>query len=181
MNKMKISLLALLVAAAMLNIGCVSSVRSAYNKTKNKLTSKEDASMTALYAQVPDKDKENVATLKHELAVTKEQKILADLQEDRDDLMQDRSEYNVERLEYLSQEKVYRVQLAKLEAIDRNKLGDKITNLESITDVHISALKVQQKRLKMDSKVAILDIEIESVNKKVKAQEIKIEQLQKSD
>lgn len=181
MNKTKLSLLALLAAAAMLNIGCVSSVRSAYNKTKTKLTSKEDSSTTALYAQVPDKDKENVAELKHELEVTKERKVLADLEEDRDNLMQDRSEYNVERLQYLSQEKVYRVQLAKLEAIDRNKLGDKVTNLESITDVHINALKVQQKRLKMDSKVAIIDLDIEKVNKEVEAQELKIKQLQKSD
>ena len=122
-------------------------------------------------------NKEAVAALDHELQVTKERKILADLENTRDDLQQERSEYNADRLKYLSQEKTYRVQLAKLEAIDRNKLGDKITNIESITDTHLDAIKVQQKRLKLDSKVSILDVQIEKLNNDVKSQEGKIEQL----
>jgi len=80
-------------------------------------------------------------------------------------------------LKYLAEEKTYRVHLAKLEAIDRNKLGDKITNIESITDVHLDAIKVQQKRLKLDSKVSILDVQIEKLDTDVKSQEEKVEQL----
>ena len=177
MNSTKISLLALLSSLAFFNVGCVSSVGDAYSKARNSLSGNKAPEANALYAQVPDKDKEAVAALDHELQVTKERKILADLENTRDDLQQERSEYNADRLKYLSQEKTYRVQLAKLEAIDRNKLGDKITNIESITDTHLDAIKVQQKRLKLDSKVSILDVQIEKLNNDVKSQEGKIEQL----
>ena len=177
MNKSKISLFALLSALAFFNVGCVSSVGDAYSKAKRSLTSNKAPEATALYAQVPDKDKEEVAALDHDLQVTKERKVLADLENDREDLQQERSEYNADRLKYLAEEKTYRVHLAKLEAIDRNKLGDKITNIESITDVHLDAIKVQQKRLKLDSKVSILDVQIEKLDTDVKSQEEKVEQL----
>lgn len=177
MNKTKISLLALLSTLAFFNVGCVSSVGDAYSKARNSFSSNKAPEATALYAQVPDKDKEQVATLNHELEVTKERKVLADLENDRDDLQQERSEYNADRLKYLAEEKTYRVHLAKLEAIDRNKLGDKITNIESITDVHLDAIKVQQKRLKLDSKVSILDVQIGKLDEEVTSQEKKIEQL----
>jgi hypothetical protein len=177
MNKTKISLLALLSALAFFNVGCVSSVGDAYSKAKKSISGNQAPEAIALYAQVPDKDKEEVAALNHELQITKERKILADLENDRDDLQQERSEYNADRLKFLAEEKTYRVHLAKLEAIDRNKLGDKITNIESITDVHLDAIKVQQKRLKLDSKVSILDVQIENIDKDVKSQENKIEQL----
>lgn len=177
MNKIQLAILALLSAAAALNIGCTSTVNSAYNKTARMLTNNNNQEETALYAQVPDVDKEAIVKLNHDLQVHEEASILAKLQEQRDDLQQDRSEYNSERMKFLAEETQNRVHLAKLEAIDRNKLGDKITNIESITDAHLDTLKVQQKRLKLDSKVSILDVEIGKIKVDIASQELKIASL----
>lgn len=174
MNKTKLTLIALLAAMASLNIGCMSSVSTAYDKARDTLTINRAPKPVALYAQVPDADKQKIAVLNHELEVTKEQETLAKLQRRRDDLQQERSDYNADRIKYLAEEKAYRVHLAKLEAVDRNQLGDKITNIESITDTHLDAIKVQQKRLKLDSKVSILDVQIDKIEQEITGQESKI-------
>ena len=177
MNKTKISLLALLAAMSSLNIGCMSTVTSAYDKAKDTLSGNSAPKPVALYAQVPDADKERITALNHELEITKEEERLAQLEEARDNLKQERSEYNSDRLKYMSQEKAYRIHLAKLEAVDRNQLGDKITNIESITDTHLDAIKVQQKRLKLDSKVSILDVQIDKLEQEITGQKNKINTL----
>jgi hypothetical protein len=84
-------------------------------------------------------------------------------------------------LGYLSQEKTHRVQLAKLEAIDRNELGDKINNVETIAEVHIKALKIQQKRVELDSKVTVLDVRLQRVEKDMTVKEAKVESLKGSE
>lgn len=177
MNKTKLTLLSLLAAMSTLNIGCMSSVSTAYDKAKDTLTINRAPKPVSLYEQVPDADKQKIAALDHELLVTREQEALARLERQRDNLQQERSDYNADRLEYMSQEKEYRVHLAKLEAVDRNRLGDKITNIESITDIHLDAIKVQQKRLKLDSKVSILDVQIDKIEQEITGQEEKITNL----
>lgn len=177
MNKTKLTILALLAAASALNIGCMSSVSTAYDKARDTLTGNQAPKPVALYAQVPDADKQQIAALNHDLQVTEEEKILAKMERERDDLQQERSDYNADRLDYLAQEKAYRVHLAKLEAVDRNQLGDKITNIESITDTHLDAIKVQQKRLKLDSKVSILDVQIKKIEEQITGQKNKISTL----
>jgi len=180
MNKNKIRLTSLLIAAGTLNIGCMSNVTStvgsAYRGAKNTFSSK-DTETDALYAQVKDADKQTVANLRHELEVTEATRDLAKLERSRDDLQQDRSASNTKRLDYLTREQTYRVKLAKLEAIDRNALGDKVTNIESITDTHLDALETQQKRLKLESEVAILDVKIAKIKEEINAQKKKISTL----
>jgi len=180
MNKYKIQLISLLIAASALNVGCMSSVSStvssAYRGAKNTFSSK-DTETDALYAQVKDDDKQTVTNLRHELEVTEASRDLAKLEKSRDDLQQDRSSANTKRMDYLAREQTYRVKLAKLEAIDRNALGDKLTNIESITDTHLDALEVQQKRLKMESEVAILDVKIAKIKEEIDVQKKKIASL----
>lgn len=181
MNKIKIQLISLIIAAATLNVGCMSSVTSsvgsAYRGAKNKFSSK-DTETDALYAQVNDADKQTVTALRHELEVTEATRELAKLEKSRDDLQQDRSAANTKKMDYLTREQTYRVKLAKLEAIDRNALGDKVTNIESITDTHLDALEIQQKRLKMESEVSILDVKIAKIKEEIDAQKKKIATLQ---
>ena len=177
MNKHSITIAALLAAASILNIGCMSSVSSVYDSAKSKLAGKNTAQTDALYSQVNEEDKASVAVLRHELEVVEQTRVLAKMEEDRDDLQQDRSKANAKRMDYLAKEKAYRVELAKLEAIDRNKLGDRATNIENITDVHVDALEVQQKRLKMDSEVALLDLKIAKLTEQINDQSAKVEEL----
>lgn len=180
MNKYKIQLISLLIAASALNVGCMStvssSVGSAYRNAKNTFQSK-DTETDALYAQVNNDDKQAVSSLSHELEVTEATRDLAKLEKTRDDLQQDRSTVNTKKLDYLTKEQTYRVKLAKLEAIDRNALGDKVTNIESITDTHLDALETQQKRLKLESEVAILDVKIAKIKEEIDVQKKKIDQL----
>jgi hypothetical protein len=180
MNKYKLPFTILLIAAATLNVGCMSSVSSsvgsAYRSAKSSLSSK-DTETEALYAQVSDDDKQTVSNLRHELEVTEAGRELAKLERNRDDLQQDRSAANTKRMDYLAREQTYRVRLAKLEAIDRNKLGDRVTNIESITDTHLDALETQQKRLKMESEVTILDVKIEKLQEEINDKKKKIENL----
>jgi len=182
MNKTKIYIYSLLIAATSLNIGCVSTMSDgmsdAYNSIKSPFNSKNTPAGTdALYAQVNQQDKERVDQLQHELEVTKQTRVLASLTNKRDNLQQKRSSLNDKRMKIYAQEKNYRVDLAKLEAIDKNKLGDKITNIEAIADVHVDALETQQKRLKLDSEIGVLDVHIEKLQNEIDTQQIKIDNL----
>ena len=58
-----------------------------------------------------------------------------------------------------------------------HKLGDKITNIEAIADVHVDALETQQKRLKLDSDIKVLDVHIEKLNQEIDSQQQKIDTL----
>ena len=80
-------------------------------------------------------------------------------------------------MKVLAEEKIHRLKLAKLEAIDRNKLGDRITNIEAITDVHVDALETQQKRLKLDSDIGVLDVHIGRLEEEIAEQQTKIDRL----
>ena len=168
MRKTKIYIYALLAAAMSLNIGCTSSMSNAYDRAKSMIpTGSSSSSTDALYAQVNTKDRGRVDDLSEDLDATKKIHEISKLEEDRDDLQRERSRTNREMLTQLTKEKSLRVQLAKLEAIDKNKLGTRIDNIEAITDVHVDAIDVQQKRLKLASKVSILDIKIAAIEQKI--------------
>jgi hypothetical protein len=168
MRKTKIYIYALLAAAMSLNIGCTSSMSNAYDRAKSMIpTGSSSSSTDALYAQVNTKDRGRVDDLSEDLDATKKIHEISKLEEDRDDLQRERSRTNREMLTQLTKEKSLRVQLAKLEAIDKNQLGTKIDNIEAITDVHVDAIDVQQKRLKLASKVSILDIKIVAIEQKI--------------
>jgi hypothetical protein len=168
MRKTKTYIYALLAAAMSLNIGCTSSMSSAYDRAKSMIpTGSSSSSTDALYAQVNTKDRGRVDDLSDDLDNTKKIHEISKLEEDRDDLQRERSRTNREMLTQLTKEKSLRVQLAKLEAIDKNKLGTKIDNIEAITKVHVAAIDVQQKRLKLASKVSILDIKIDKIEQKI--------------
>jgi hypothetical protein len=141
---------------------------NAYDRAKSMIpTGSNSKSTDTLYAQVNNDDRGRVDDLKVDLDLTKKVHEISLLEEDRDDLQRERSRTNREMLTQLTKEKSYRVQLAKLEAIDKNKLGTRIDNIEAITDVHVDAIEVQQKRLKLSSKVSILDIKIEKIEQQI--------------
>lgn len=143
-------------------------MNNAFDRAKSMIpTGSSSSSTDALYAQVNTKDRGKVDDLSDDLDNTKKIHEISKLEEDRDDLQRERSRTNREMLTQLTKEKSLRVQLAKLEAIDKNKLGTKIDNIEAITDVHVDAIDVQQKRLKLASKVSILDIKIEKIEQKI--------------
>lgn len=179
MNKNKLYITSLFLAAAILNVGCMSTVSSTFDSAKRSLTFEKQPESIALYSQVKDEDKAMVTELDHEVAVTKELKTLAALEEQHDKIQRERSETNNDMLELLVKEKQYRVQVAKLEAVDRNQLGDKITNIESIAETHVDALKVQQKRLKLESEVAIMDVKLGKLKEQINVQKEKIERIRR--
>ena len=170
----------------MLNIGCVSTVsdhtRSAYNNVRKALKVKPGSAETdSLYAQVRSEDQRHINKLNHDLEVTKQTEALAELERKRDDLQRERSRINARRTELLAEETELKIELAKLEAIERNRLGDRVQNIEMIADVHVDALEVQQKRLKLDGEVSILDIKITDLQSEIEKQIANIETLKKND
>lgn len=170
----------------MLNIGCVSTVsdhaRSAYRNVKRGLqTSPGSAETDALYAQVRSEDQRRVEQLRHELEVAEQTRELSKLERERDSLKRERSDINSKRSELLTKEKQHKIELAKLEAIDRNQLGDKITNIEQIADTHVDTLEIQQKRLKLDGEIGVLDVKIEQIQRAIEKQESVINNLTNND
>lgn len=179
MNRLKTYLTCLLTSACMLNIGCVSTVtdhaRSAYNDVKRNLRGKPGSAQTdALYAQVRHEDQQTVQQLRQELQRVEHTRELAALEKQRDDLQRERSRINAKRAELIAEEKEHRIELAKLEAIDRNRLGDRVTNIEQIADTHIDALEIQQKRLKLDGEIDVLDVQIEEIKSKIQTHQHKL-------
>ena len=183
MNKNKLYVISILTAASMLNIGCMStvsnSVGNAYGSVRNTFSSNKRISpeTEALYAQVRQEDRERIDEIQHEIKVNEQSRIVSRLVKDRDGLKQKRSALDDKRMHVLADEKAYQLKLAKLEAIDRNQLGDKITNIEAITDVHVDALETQQKRLKLDSEIGVLDVRIEKLDHEISEQQTKLNQL----
>lgn len=181
MNRLKLYITSILMSASMLNIGCMSTVtnsaRSAYSNAKGMIAGKDTVQTDALYAQVQAEDQKAVQKLAHDLEVTKQTEELAKLERNRDDLQRERSRVNEKRMELLSKEKEHRIQLAKLEAIDKNQLGDKITNIEQIADTHVDALEVQQKRLQLDSEVGVLDVKIGRIETEIESKHKQIEEI----
>lgn len=170
----------------MLNIGCVSTVsdhaRSAYKNVKRGLsTGPGSADTDALYAQVRVDDQRAVNDLNYQLDVTRETEKLAKLEKERDDLRRERSRTNAKRVEVLAKEQEHRVELAKLEAIERARLGNRIDNIERIADIHVDALELQQKRLQLDSEVSILDIKIDELQTSIDKQQQTISDLKNND
>lgn len=158
----------------MLNIGCVSSVTSTFDSVKNSITTNKPQQIDPLYGQVPDADKERVNKLEHELQVIEQTHVISKLEGERDELQRERSENNEKRLQLLQQEQQIRVQLSRVEAIDKNQLGDRIENIESITDLHVDAIKIQQKRLKYQGEVAVLDVKLEKIEVAIQAEQDKL-------
>lgn len=179
--KVKLYIHSILAAAMLLNIGCMSTVSnsmsSAYNNAKRKIGG-ADKSQDALYSQVSDQDKQRVNELQHQLQVTEQKHVLAKLEKQRDRLQRERSDVNEDLLEVLTKEQNYRVRLARLEAIDKNNLGDKVTNIETIADTHVDALETQQKRLKLQADVSVLDVKIEQLQEQIDQQKIKVSNLE---
>jgi chromosome segregation ATPase len=156
--------------------------KSAYRNVKRNLqTGPGSADTDALYSQVRAEDQQVINKLNHELEVTKEAELLAELERERDDLQRERSRTNAKRIEILTKEQTHRVELAKLEAIDRNRLGDRIKNIERIADIHVDALELQQKRLQLDSEVSILDIKITELQVNIDKQNDIINNLKNND
>lgn len=186
MNRLKLYLTCILTSACMLNIGCVSSVskhaKTAYNNVKKELsTSPGSADTDALYAQVRVDDQHTVNNLSYQLNVTREAEKLAQLEKERDDLQRERSRINTKRVEALTKEQEHRIELAKLEAIDRARLGDRIDNIERIADIHVDTLEQQQKRLQLDSEVSILDIQIDEIQTSIDKQQQAVDNLRNGD
>lgn len=183
MNKNKLYVISILTAASMLNIGCMStvsnSVGNAYGSVRNTFSSNKRVSpeTEALYAQVRPEDRSRIDEIQHEIKVNEQSRIVSRLVKDRDDLKQKRSSLDDKRMRVLADEKAYQLKLAKLEAIDRNRLGDKITNIEAITDVHVDALETQQKRLKLDSEISVLDVRIQKLEREINEQQTKLNQI----
>ena len=168
MNKTRIYIISLLSAAMSLNIGCTSTMQSAMNDARSMMNMpRGDKATDALYSRVNKEDKRKVNDLTHELAILKKTTDITKLEEQRDDLQQERSELNRKSTELLTKETSYRVRLAKLHAIDRNKLGVRVENIEAITDTHVDAIETQTKRLKLEGKVAILDVKIDKISKQI--------------
>lgn len=174
--KHKILLTSILAAANVLNIGCMSTVSSTYSDVKRSLTSKQSAP-EPLYGQVPEKDRIRVKQLEQEYTTIKQTHLISKLEEQMSDLRQERSENEEQRLYLLQQEHQLRIKLARLEAIDRNQLGDKIDNLESITDVHVGAIKIQQKRLKYQGAVSVLDVKIDKLELAINDEKNKLSEM----
>ena len=183
MNKNKLYVISILTAASMLNIGCMStvsnSVGNAYGSVRNTFSSNKRMSpeTEALYAQVRPEDRSRIDEIQHEIKVNEQSRIVSRLVKDRDELKQKRSSLDDKRMRVLADEKAYQLKLAKLEAIDRNQLGDKITNIEAITDVHVDALETQQKRLKLDSEIGVLDVKIQKLEHEISEQQTKLNQI----
>lgn len=174
--KQKILIISILAAANVLNIGCMSTVSSTYNDVKRSLTAKQSAH-EPLYGQVPEEDRARVKALEQEYSVIKQTHLISKLEEQMSDLKQERSENEEKRLNLLQQEHQLRIKLARLEAIDKNQLGDKIDNLESITDVHVDAIKIQQKRLKYQGTVSILDVKIDKLELAINDEKNKLSEM----
>ena len=154
----------------------MSTVSSTYSDVKRSLTAKQPAH-DPLYGQVPEEDRTRVKALEQEYAVIKQTHLISKLEEQMSDLKQERSENEEKRLNLLQQEHQLRIKLARLEAIDKNQLGDKIDNLESITDVHVDAIKIQQKRLKYQGTVSILDVKIDKLELAINDEKNKLSEM----
>ena len=146
---------------------------------KGSITSKMSSFTSSVddkvYSQVPAEDRQEVRKAEFDLKVAKEKVRLANLKMDLAPVQKNYAGYEEDLADKYHEEAVVSVELAKLEAIDRAGLGQKVNNIETIADLQAEKLTLEADMVQIKAKMVTTERRIKDLTKKIEKQAEKIE------
>jgi hypothetical protein len=136
------------------------------------------SSSDELFAQIPAEDRSEVEKATFDLRVAEEKVKLAEMKSELASLQKKQAEYAEDVASKYLDEAELGVNLAKIEAIDREGLGEKEKNINEIADIKARKLKIEAARIKLAAKRDTTEQKIKDLIKQIDEQETKITNLE---
>ena len=142
--------------------------------TRSLTSSISGSSDENLLAQVPAEEREEVKKAEFDLQVAGEKLKLAEMETELASLQKKYADYEEDAVGEYQKKTAVGVDLAKLEAIDRARLGEKKENIEDIADLKAKQLKIEANKIKIEAKRDTTGEKINDLLKQIEEQETKI-------
>jgi chromosome segregation ATPase len=170
MRTLKYASLVFLLAFSLLT-GC---------ETTRKLTSSLSgtSSTDELLAQVPTEKQKEVHEAAFNLQMAEEKLDLAGMKAELASLQKKYADYQEEVANKYHETAEVKLDLAKLEAVDKANLGEKEDNINNIADLKAKILKIEADNIKIEAKRDTTEQKIKGLTKQIEEQETKIANLE---
>ena len=149
-------------------------------ETTRKLTSSFSGTSTTdeLLAQVPNEEQKEVHEAAFNLQMSEEKVELAGMKAELASLQKKYADYQEEMANKYQEAAEVKLDLAKLEAVDKANLGEKEDNINKIADLKAKILKIEADNIKIEAKRDTTDQKIKALTKQIEEQETKITNLE---
>ena len=145
-----------------------------------KLTSSISGTSTTdeLLAQVPTGEQKEVHEAAFNLQIAEEKLELAGMKAELASLQKKYTDYQEEMANKYHETAEVKLDLAKLEAVDKANLGEKEDNINKIADLKAKILKIEADNIKIEAKRDTTEQKIKGLTKQIEEQETKIANLE---
>jgi hypothetical protein len=124
-----------------------------------------------LFAQVPENQREGVQKAVFDLLVSNEKLKLAKLKEELGSKQKKYANYELGLAKKNKKDASVKLDIEKLEAIDRSGLGEKKDNIKTIADLKAKVLDIESDKIKIEAKLLTTQIDIDNLIKQIKEME----------
>ena len=145
-------------------------------ETTRKLTSSLSGTSNTdeLLAQVPSEEQTEVHEAAFNLQVAEENFKLAEMKTELASLQKKYAEYQQNLADKYQDSAEVKLDLAKLEAVDKANLGEKEDNINKIADLKAKILKIEGDSIRLEAKRDTTEQKINGLVKQIEEQETKI-------
>ena len=145
-------------------------------ETTRKLTSSITGTSNTdeLLAQVPSSEQKEVHEAAFNLQIAEEKLNLAEMKAELASLQKKYADYQKDIANNYRHATEVKLDLAKLEAIDKANLGEKEDNINKIADLKSKILKIEADNIRVEAKRDTTEQKIGGLNKQIEEQETKI-------
>ena len=149
-------------------------------ETTRKLTSSFSgtSSTDELLAQVPTEEQKEVHEAAFNLQMAEEKLELAGMKAELASLQKKYADYQEEMANKYHETAEVKLDLAKLETVDKANLGEKEDNINNIADLKAKILEIEADNIKIEAKRDTTEQKIKGLTKQIEEQESKIANLE---
>ena len=149
-------------------------------ETTRKLTSSISGTSNTdeLLAQVPSEEQKEVHEAAFNLQVAEEKLKLAEMKAELASLQKKYADYQEEMAKKYQDAAAVKLDLAKVETVDKANLGEKENNINKIADLKSKILRIEADNIKIEAKRDTTEQKITGLTKQIEEQETKITNLE---
>ncbi len=167
-----INLMVILVVALVAGCQTAQNIKSSISTQVTSITSDVDPE---LYAQVPEDNKERIPEAEFNLELNNNKEKLAKLKKELGIQQLKIAGYNLDLASKDRKKAAVALDIKKIEAIDMAGLGEKEDNINTIADLKAKILNIEGDKVKIEAKIANVQVIISDLKKQVDEQEEKVE------
>ena len=145
-------------------------------ETTRKLTSSISGTSNTdeLLAQVPSEEQTEVHEAAFNLQVAEEKMKLAEMKSELASLQKKYADYQEDVADKYQDSAEVKLDLSKIEAVDKANLGEKEDNINKIADLKSKILKIEADSIRLEAKRDTTEQKINGLTKQIEEQETKI-------